>query len=170
VASISGNCSSSSIDDNDILEGRRSVSTSRGGLVTGSCAERDLTRGLRDNDVGDIDISGFGFTGFRAGEGVLAFTTGIEVVADIAARADADRSDEARGGGGGGGGGLVPNDPKAVAEADFLPSEDCPLRSLLDDRLGGIGGAGPFVAGWKGTILIGWGTGNFANVSGVVGS
>ena len=98
----------------------------------------------------------------------VACTAGMEVAPDMAARADADRSDDARGGGGGGG--LVPNDPKVFVKAGFLPSADCPLRSFLEDRRGGMGGAGPWDAGSKGTMGIGWGTGNFASVSGVVGS
>ena len=120
-------------------------------------------------------MTGCGFTATMTvvdedADDAVACTAGMEVAPDMAARADADRSDDARGGGGGGG--LVPNDPKVFVKAGFLPSEDCPLRSFLEDRRGGIGGAGPFAvdAGWKGTMLIGWGTGNFASVSGVVGS
>lgn len=154
----------------------------------GNWAERDLTRGWRvRGDCGGSFLSPIVFVG----PGMMI--TSVEAAAEFAARAEAERSDDARGGGSGG---ACPSDIKDVdddvlsvagtsdieevvdvdgitfasvidaSEADdvdetglsacpdnetndvdetiFLSiGTDCPLRTLREDRRGGIGGGGP---------------------------
>jgi len=107
MAFMSGNISSSNIEDSDIQE--YDSCRSRAGLLTvgGSWAERDRTRGRRVS--GDCNGSIFG---------LVCSVPEVDGDGEFAARAAADRSDDALGGGRGG---ACPNEGKDVDDGCFVP-------------------------------------------------
>jgi len=93
----------------------------------GNCAERDLTLGRRER--GDCRGSIFGLVSF-AGPGITM--TALESEAAMAARADAERSDDARGGGSGG---ACPSDTKDVDDVALLSAAGSSDTDDDDDDL-----------------------------------